>query len=196
MTWTHKFLNCPAPPQEFIELALTENIDLFGPKSNSNYYTPGNDPHAVRQLANGDSKNTVRIPRFDVPLAFRRWIIDNISPDIDEASISISDIGNDGVLGPHTDRRRDYVLIYVIKSGGNNALTRFWREEDQPLYRDRITLVDDYSKLELIDSVNLKEGQWVVLDSRILHSVEHIESRRITFQISFDNNISSLERFE
>lgn len=196
MTWTHKFLNCPVPPQEFIELALTEDVSLFGPKSNSNYYVPGSDPHAVRQLVDGKSENAIRIPRFDVPLTFRQWIVDNISQDIDEASISVSDIGNDGVLGPHTDRRRDYVLMYIVNPGGNNVRTCFWQEKNHPLYRDRITLVDDYNKLDLIDSADFGQYQWVLLNAKILHSVEHIESRRIAFQIAFDNNISSLERFE
>lgn len=195
MPWTHKFLNCPQPPQEFVNLALSEDISLFGPKSLSNYYEPGKDPHAVRQLVNGDSKNAIRIPRFDVPVNFQQWIDDNISCDVDEASISISDPGNDGVLGPHTDRKRDYVLIYVVKSGGPDVRTCFWQEKDQPLYRDRITLVDDYHRLNLLESADFGERNWVLLNSRILHSVEHIEYRRIAFQLAFNTDISSLEKF-
>lgn len=196
MTWTHKFLNCPQPPKEFIDLALSEDINRFGPKSPSNYYEPGKDPHKVRELTNNLSSTQVRIPRFDVPVEFRNWIIENISPAIDEASISISDPSEDGVLGPHTDRKRDFVLLYIVKKGGDKTRTYFWQEHGQPVIRDRITLVDDYSKLDLLDCVDFGEGQWVLLNGLVLHSVENIQTRRIAFQIAFDKDASSLEGFQ
>ena len=194
--WTHRLLSCPQPPQKFIDLALTMDPTQWGPKSESNYYKPGRDPIARRKLMKqGKELRSIRMPRYDMPEEFAQWILDNITDKFQEASIVFSDVGDDGGLGPHTDRCRDYCLMYVVKSGGPDVRTRFWHQHNQDLLRNRFTFIDEYDTLDLIDEANFIEGQWFLMCNRILHSVEHIIDRRLAFQINIDTDISDFDKF-
>lgn len=194
--FTHRLLNCPQPPQQFIDLALTMDPEQWGSKSASNYYKPTKDPIARRKLnKNGTEPRSIRMPRFDMPPEFAQWVRDNITDKFQEASVVLSDVGNDGGLGPHTDRRRDYSLMYVIKSGGPDVRTYFWHQQGQELIRNRFTFIDDYDTLDLVDEANFVEGKWFIMNNRILHSVEHIQDRRLAFQISIDTDISDIDKF-
>lgn len=201
-TWNYKFLNIPQPPEEFIKIARSANIKLYGPVNRTNNYT-GHTVDPCQPLFNSISTGiNVAAPRYDVPQEFRQWIIKNISPDVVETSISISQPSKDGVLGPHTDRSRRYALLYVVHAGGPNVRTCFWQEKGFPQIRDEfvtitdeIALPNDYNLLDLLEEADFGINQWVLLNSKVLHSVEHINGVRISFQFSFGPDISSLEKF-
>lgn len=194
--WTYKFLNCQQPPQKFIDLALTADPVQYGSRSTTNYYKPGKDPIAKRHLTScGQEKKSIRLPKYDMPEEFANWVRNHITDKFLEAAVALSDKGNGGGLGPHTDRARDYCLMYVIKSGGDHVRTSFWQERQQPLVRRRFTFIDNYDMLELIDEGNFKEGRWLVMNTLILHSLENVQDRRIAFQITIDHDISDLEKF-
>lgn len=201
-TWNYKFLDIPQPPIEFVNLARSANIKLYGPLNRTNHYV-GHSVDPLQTLKNGKSSGiNVATPRYDVPLEFRQWIIENISPDVAETSISISQPSKDGALGPHTDRSRRYVLIYVVHPGGSRVRTCFWQEHGFPKIRDEfvglkdeIALPNDYNSLDLLEEADFGVNRWVLLNSKVLHSVEHINGVRISFQFSFGPDISSLEKF-
>ena len=88
--------------------------------------------------------------------------------------------------GAHSDATRNYTLIYLLDAGGNNVVTSFYQEKDQPLNRPNKTFVDDYGLLTKLATVCIKPRTWTVLNSTILHGVENIEHPRIAIQIGFD----------
>jgi len=194
-TWTHKMLSCPPPPQKFVELALAADPSLYKESTKYNYYKPGKDPHAVRQLVKqGNSIEMVRIPRYVVGDEFDQWVRENLVTDFTAATIAISHNGNGGSVGPHTDRWRNFVLIYLVQTGGDQARTNFFQQQRHPLIRDKFAIVDDYDSLELIESFQLPLNQWVLLNGRILHTVDNIDTVRIAFQIEL-LDLDQIEKF-
>lgn len=194
--WTHKLLNCPQPPQKLLDLALTMDPEQWGPISKTNSYGKGKDPNDGRRaIKHGKEMRYIRMRRYDMPQEFKDWIHANISDKCFEASIVMSDVGLGGGLGPHTDRSRDYSLMYIIKTGGPDVRTYFWQQQNQELIRNRFTFLTSYDDLELFDTADFVEGQWFLMNNRILHSVEHIQDRRLVFQISIDKDISDIDKF-
>lgn len=92
-----------------------------------------------------------------------------------------------GVLGPHLDRTRFYVLTYVIKEGGHPVETVFYEPKTNKLDLGMMdSRVDDYDQLQVTNRYRMKEGNWYLLHGRgDLHSVEGCTDMRITLQISF-----------
>ena len=187
-TWNYKFLNLPHPPQKFIDLALTEDVNLYGPKSVINQYR-GQTNTTRRNMETPVSLGPhVYAPRYAMPKEFYHWAVENIDSTVAEPTIStsgklVSGIGDvtDGYLPPHTDRSRRYALLYVVKQGSNTVKTCFWQEKGQPQVRDEnatlqddIALPTDYSALDLLEAVDFGERNWVLLNSKVFHSVEHI----------------------
>jgi hypothetical protein len=194
-TWTHRLLTCPQPPEKFIELALQENPVASLTRAPSNYYNPGADPQVERTMhRDGKSIHNVRIPRYLIGAEFNQWFSENIIPLEGEASIAVSNPGNGGSLGPHTDRCRDWVLIYVVKSGGPDCCTTFFHQHGHPLIRDRFVFENNYDEMDVVGVAKIPENNWVLLNGRILHSVDNISTRRITFQIDIADP-TKLEKF-
>ena len=81
----------------------------------------------------------------------------------------------------------------MIERGGEDVVTNFWLEKEKPLEREPSVTVDSYDSLTLIDQVKFPLNTWVLFNSRIIHSVENLESRRASIQISMNHLPSSLE---
>jgi hypothetical protein len=92
--------------------------------------------------------------------------------------------------GAHTDGTREFVLLWNIESGGADAELTYWREKGKPLYRAPKTHGADLSRLELVAKTKLPEGRWLLLDTRIMHSVENLTDTRISLQISLLNKLA------
>jgi len=198
--WRYKILkNCPQPPQKFIDLASTGDCSNFGSQPPSaTSYDPGKNPRLNRKIlrpGKTELEYSVRTPRYELGEEFNQWLRENVFTGFGETVVAISHQGNNGSFGPHTDRWRNYVLIYTIDPGGPNVRTAFWKEKYYPELRNRGSFINEYTNLTEVDSVIMKKGQWVILESRILHSVENIEGIRINFQISIDRDLSELEKF-
>lgn len=90
-------------------------------------------------------------------------------------------------LGPHCDRSRWYSMMYLIESGGCDHYTAFYREKGtQEIEREFGYHIDDYSMVEEIHRIVIPLNQWVLINARVLHSVENITGTRIAFHISFN----------
>ena len=81
-------------------------------------------------------------------------------------------------------------MLYLLDSGGPNTETVFYEEEGKPIVRtERQAVCNDFSKLRVLERVKFPLGKWVLLNAMCLHGVENIDTLRISFQVSINNNI-------
>lgn len=186
-SYAYKFLDLPPLPQSFLDNALSierNNETIAG----SHRFTDQDEKLYSSRALKHNQKNIrhIRQTRYLFDNGFQQWIRQEIATNFIECTVSIGG-PQQGHLGPHTDRARNFVLIYVLVPGGTDVITAFWQEHGQPRLRPRATLVDNYDKLLLLDQVNFGTHRWAIMDGRILHSVQNLEDSRINIQIAFDD---------
>jgi len=173
--WYFKVLNLPPVPQHF-----TDAILAHGPTDILRDY-----PGWTHVKEDGTVIVSARNPICVASLELEAWLKNNITPVYRDVGIRYA-FGSDnpGTAGVHTDQTRKYVLQYLVRDGG--ATLTYWQEEGYPVMREPHARVGNYSKLTVLDSCQLKEGHWAILDTRILHSVENLTADRISVQMSLD----------
>lgn len=115
-----------------------------------------------------------------------QWARENMSPEINDIRVFGSTPGRHRA-GPHTDRTRKFSLIFLTKGGGPNHHTSFWRDrESDILVHGAHHAINDYAKVEELVRFELPVGEWTLLNTTILHSVEYIPEGRKAIHISFD----------
>ena len=177
--WFIKELSLPKPPLNLIDLARSKS-SLYAEYQGHRF--PLNDWR-------GESYVAPAIVRKFFDQKFIDWANENVTTDFDMAGIMTCD----GDLatpstGAHTDKTRDLALIYTVLPGGDNTSIAFWKEKGFPTYRDRGIPIGDYNSLELIAEYPTPIDCWYLLNSRVLHSVEHMSSSRINLQLSFEGD--------
>lgn len=130
------------------------------------------------------SNNNVRYQFND---EFIDWIKKNICQDFQYKNSGIMFF--DEIQLPHTDLTRDYVLLYNIQTGGEDARLCFWQESGEDLIRPRMTTVDRSARLKLVSEVAGPSNCWYLMNTSVLHSVENTNSVRVNLQISFNREI-------
>lgn len=114
------------------------------------------------------------------------WAQANIISNFNDIRITSTLPGHER-CGAHTDRTRNYTLMYLLESGGNDHETVFYKEKGvDELIRPNAYRVDDYECLEIISKVSLKIDTWYLLSARVLHSIENIADGRTSIQISLN----------
>jgi hypothetical protein len=111
------------------------------------------------------------------------WIGENITPNYNDIGFRHVD-GSPArrVITPHTDKTRNYALIYTLETGGGELV--FWKEKNKPILRtDRFNL-HEYDNLTELDRVYVPEKSWYILNTMVIHSVENMSSPRIQLQLS------------
>ena len=182
----YKFLDLPHPPKELIDdidldrdPALPQKekrmeLGIFVHRHIKNW-----QGHDYSAAANIRTKND----------AVKQWVLENINSDFVDAGVNYTvPVERPPELagvstGAHTDITRDYTLIYLLQTGGDNPPTVFWQEDGEELIRPPKTQGVDFSKLKFIDSVTIPLNTWCIIDSRILHSVENLTSNRVAIQV-------------
>lgn len=186
----------PHPPQKFIDRARGL-IEKFNSGTMTEEDVPGNahvfskdyiDREYIRQ---GVVTKTRRQHVFTIGDDFSKWAADNIHPYPYEAGLSVGVPLDAPIHGPHCDPRRRYVLNYILDTGGDNVRTVWYKEKGFPLERLHATgpdgrgyWVKDYADLEVIDDVVFSPGIWVLLNPKIIHSVENLVGYRSFLTIS------------
>jgi len=179
-------LDVPPAPEYMIQEAL-DLVDYDQHSSvcmNSDY----GDNYKYRNLYKDGAvyKSGFNNCRYLSQVAYK-WVLDNIDWYAKDIRVSFTLPGLER-CGPHIDGTRDYTLIYVIQSGGPDHETVFWREKGtNELVRPLRYTVDDYNQVERIDGIKIPEKTWILLNSRVLHSVENIKQGRVSLQIAFDD---------
>ena len=187
---TYKLLpHLPHPPQDLIDL-----IDFDLKPEVNNVSTMGRRELIDWNGYTGPAYRNMRRIEQPFQTAFDIWIKENITTDYQNSSLmychgtGFAEGANS--TGAHADFTRDYVLMYNLRTGGDDAELCFWQEEGTELIRERAAECGDYQKLKLIDSIKGPAANvWYLTGTRILHSTENVKGLRLNLQISFDNSI-------
>ena len=195
MTWTYRYLDdLPSVPEELLAKA-----DLF--KDNA----PIIDLQDKLGFWNGKWEPTADYKRIAISNDLQTWFDDNLI----KGRHGVVDIGfsyhnykkyNNVRQHPHIDKTRHCTMMYLADLGGENATTSFWRETGQPLVRSETYIMPDNiaemnPRLELVDSFRIEAKRWVVINAKIIHSVENLTSCRYGIQISLDKHNFITENF-
>ena len=179
--------NLPDVPEKFIGSAfdLAKFADTDVPKDNLS------DSYKNRKLIiNGDIKPVTYQTRMDISMEFREWIHKNVHPEGFDCGVSFTNGKLGTHQGPHTDLTRDFTLLYLLDAGGPETETVFYEEIGQTIVRtQRQAVCNDFSKLRALERAKFPLHKWILLNAMCLHGVENIETIRISFQVSINNNI-------
>ena len=123
------------------------------------------------------------------------WLASNIPVKlpIDVKKIGIQtfqSMKNSTSYSPHTDGPRgQYILNYLIDTGGNNVLTKWYQEAGHSLIREPDLTLESFQNLTETHSEHIAQGTWFCLHSRILHTVVNIERPRISLCVGLESNL-------
>ena len=169
-----KLLDLPKIPEHFVQEILTQE--------------PGEvlrDYPGWVHTKEGGQVMSARNPFYYTSNELEQWLKENIAPEYNDVGVRYAHYEpGTTTAGVHTDQTRRYVLQYLIKTG--NGQLKFWQEKGQPAVRDGRYTPNNYDSLELLESFDLPEGVWVLLNTNILHSVEGLNSDRISVQVSLN----------
>jgi hypothetical protein len=98
----------------------------------------------------------------------------------------------------HHDVRRMFALNYIIRTGGDNVITSWFRDTNQPLVRSlnkKPGVQSDsgpvnYADCECLASVQCEPSKWYLISTVVLHDVDHVDSERSAVTIPyFSDNV-------
>lgn len=143
--------------------------------------------HDFNLTVNGEHKVGSTYYRYEPGPALRDWIRDVIHPDITTVGLQI--IQGTDIFQCHTDTNfRRYIINYLVKSGGTNATTVFYQEHGFPAEQDVKKYINDYSTIDVIDSVVVPEKTWFAINGQVLHGVTNLQSPRIAVSLGISNS--------
>jgi hypothetical protein len=172
----YQILNHLAHPPEYL---LQENILCVNEDALSYYI------NNVGRKLNPQHK---KYPRVALNDQLTQWLKDNITDAGTEYELSVSIIEpNVDKLLPHTDRARNYTLMYLLQGGGEGHRTVFYKHRDPHFFIERKQTFE-YSDIVEVDSVSIPLRIWTILDAQQIHSVECIPDMRLALQISLEKN--------
>jgi len=103
-------------------------------------------------------------------------------------------VGQKSILPPHCDRKRKLAINYVLKTGGSQVLTCFYKEHRSTPTLD--TAENRYYKDLTFDFLEvLPEKTWHCFDVQTFHSVNDIETDRFLLMINLRTTNPSIEEF-
>lgn len=188
MIWFYKILDYPQIPENLIQSALSHlySTELF--------QTPQNDlkinwDYTRKAIIHTDGVEKINAPTigWDLNDEIKAWFNTNISSNI--ANLRVSTTEPDGFLkdtqGAHRDMSRNYVLTYLLDTGGDNVKTCWYQEEDKPIIRDRGERCNDHRKLTLLEETIFPLRSWCLVNGTILHAVHNMTRPRKSIQAGF-----------
>ena len=174
----------PQPPAHFIQQAHNIAQDHSLHDTVAYMSTP---EHRVRSIVKNNITKQSRCQQSrDMGADWTQWVKDNIVNEFLETGVRVSLPVSD-THGAHTDPLRKWKLYYLLERGGDQSVTKFYRQPGFPTVRDlsdEHVIVNNMDDLEEIDSVQWPLNQWVLLNTMILHSVEQVHDLRYNFTVS------------
>ena len=191
-------LDLPPPDPEIIKFCLDEVLDTvshlntgtWAPQYNSTDIPDNTAPAST--FIHGFSSNS-RVWKH-VNLQYRKYFSKPVRPAI----IMFSNRSKDhkfASLVPHCDVNRTFSLNYLIKPGGDNVVTTFFKEsrEDPDL---EVIQFGHPSKLTPDGTFLQPTNSWAMLDVQRYHGVENIENDRILLMLmsqdNFDRSVTEI----
>lgn len=129
-------------------------------------------------------ENTGGVGLYSLPIPLQEKIFNYYKNSISELStytrFYIQIVTGGHFVAPHFDGERAKGLLYLLKSGGPNVRTKFYRikEEYKHLKKDGDVGIP-YYKLDVVEDQCLEENTWHSLNFKEIHSVENQESLRM-----------------
>lgn len=124
--------------------------------------------------------------RYEPGQDLKDWVKDCIHPDVTAVGLQIMS-GTD-IFQCHSDINfRRYIVNYLVNSGGANATTVFYQEHGFPVEQNIKKYINDYSTIDIIDSVVIPEKTWFSINGQVLHGVTNLESPRISVSLGLPN---------
>lgn len=181
-TWAYKICNLPPLPDELVEqvyeLVSADTLNYL------DYERTFTTPYTK----DGEIKKSLALFQYETNKEINSWVYNNITRT-GIANIRCSKSGGNGDgekrdwKGPHTDSQRNYTLMYVLECGGADVQTVFYHESGETIVRDNALMPTNIDAMREIDRIKILPHTWVLLNSRILHSVDNISGTRISLQI-------------
>jgi hypothetical protein len=183
-------LDLPPPDSEIIKFCLDEVLDTVS------HLTAGT--WAEQYNSTDIPDNTVPAATFiheftpssriwkHVNLQYRKYFSKPVRPAI----IMFSNKSKNhkfASLVPHCDVNRTFSLNYLIKTGGENVTTTFFKESREDPDLEVIQFCHP-SKLTPVGAYVQPINSWAMLDVQQYHGVENIENDRILFMLMSQDN--------
>ena len=197
MTFFYKELDFPSVPQELIDQV---SISLVNVNEDSGY---GHQHHINGNKVTACGYEFGRVENLEIV----NWMKDNIptikqhleNPKVMHKRIFAQAQKFKGTSGynahiVHSDYKRIAVLNYHWARGGDTVTTRWYKEKDKPLWKNKQRQgghqSDDrepveYENLEILAEVETKPHRWYLINTCILHDVQNLTSDRKGFTVCF-----------
>jgi hypothetical protein len=168
------FPDLPKLPEDLKQAVMDNQLDFV------NYHT-FKAGEGRKILKNGEAipSSSFRIRKG--PEDVIKWIETHITKNFSMVGTTESD-PEKTICGPHLDKLRNYTLIYPLHTGGEKVSTVFYRLKSLENPAERQYYLD-YDELEEIDRVVIPAETWCVVNSKCIHSVEGLTSKRLTLQV-------------
>ena len=119
------------------------------------------------------------------------WLKENNIPGSEVFSKVHLQMQTDGTHTIHSDVARIYALNYVVETGGDNVITSWYQQKNNPVHvpknlpegKERPT----YDNTVLLGSAHLKKDRWYLIAVNILHDVGVISSTRKVISFNFND---------
>jgi len=204
----YQILETPAIPKNILQ-SVQNTIDQFDKKNHKLtgmddlpiFETFGNTKNVIDEYHVANNNEELGLPLnllnsyYDdlCTLSFLKvedivtnWVHKNITPT---GFVGINIFHGGTHFFPHLDLMRNRAINYIYDAGGETVETCFWKAKEnfQHLQKSARTFFP-YDRLELINKVVLKQGQWCEMDVSNIHNVMNIEKdkRRITITVSLE----------
>ena len=182
MTFLFSRVIAPAVPEDIIHRARERAAQHY-PKMNT-----WGDDYANRMLTHpsGNTRNSNnRVIYLDD--SSLEWAKQSVTASAMDIRVFASTVGRHRT-GPHTDRTRQFSLIYLLEGGSDYHSTVFYKDKNADLieYTGHVA-VNDYNQLDEIARLQLPRNTWTLLNARVLHSIENIGRGRLAIQISLNS---------
>jgi hypothetical protein len=138
-----------------------------------------------------NSDSYKHLVRFSATELLQSWISKHITKQFIKIELTAThDVADDNYdfFTPHTDSTRNYTLIYLLQSGGENHKTVFYKHKNPNIEISRQLNFSHDDVIE-VDSVQIPLHTWTILNAQEIHSVENIPHNRISIQVSLDINL-------
>ena len=139
----------------------------------------------MNKLCNGKLMKCCKPASVHASDKLTNWVKDNLVSEYKALRVNyyipLADTCNS--IGIHTDKLSEFILLYNIETGGPDAATTLWQQQNFPLYREPGLSIENTVDLTKVCQVVGPTG-WYLINARILHSVENVITPRINIQIS------------